>query len=83
MLSLNAPEETTATDWCCQSEHGVMHRDLRGACIKKCRLFRSLYCWMSSNCIYLMPLQQMPNTERGKALRMSRKANKKYSKVAG
>lgn len=34
MLSLNAPKETTATDWCCQSEHGVMHRDLREACIK-------------------------------------------------
>lgn len=50
---------------------------------KKCKLFRSLYCWTPNNYIYLMSLEQMPNTERGKALRMSRKANKIYSKVAG
>lgn len=38
---------------------------------KKCRLFRSLYCWMPINYIYLVSLQQMPNTERGKNVKKS------------
>lgn len=64
--------------------HGVVcRREGHALIIRKGRLFRSLYCQTPNNCIYLMPVQQMSNTERVKALRMSRKTNKNYSNLVG
>lgn len=64
-------------EWCADALEG------HALIIRKGRLFRSLYCQTPNNCIYLMPVQQMSNKERVKALRMSRKTNKNYSNLVG